>query len=291
MTDLPFKPLALAPLWHDDLPERMSASQISMLSRCPEQYRQRYVKHIKAPPGPALIVGNGFGHSIEEHLEKYSGDAVGLTADEVGELFVTKFDKEVEDAGGLNSVQWRKDGRVSLPMARKMAGSEKDTGVKLAVGYRKGVAPQYQDEVIGTENEITLTDPTWAVDITGYTDIETHTELIELKTAARKNSKPRGDWVVQGRIYQLAVAKPFWWHQAVKTKDPYVIGHDQAMMEPVDLDLRDRTRLLVARSQLTLSNLYHSLGPDEPWPDAIAHPWACGFCGYRESCFWWGGKG
>jgi hypothetical protein len=45
--------------------DHLSATQISMLNRCPEQYRQRYVLGKKERPGAALIVGGAFHEAIE----------------------------------------------------------------------------------------------------------------------------------------------------------------------------------------------------------------------------------
>jgi hypothetical protein len=46
--------------------DHLSATQISMLNRCPEQYRQRYVLGKKERPGAALIVGGAFHEAIED---------------------------------------------------------------------------------------------------------------------------------------------------------------------------------------------------------------------------------
>jgi hypothetical protein len=48
--------------------DHLSATQISMLNRCPEQYRQRYVLGKKERPGAALIVGGAFHEAIEDGL-------------------------------------------------------------------------------------------------------------------------------------------------------------------------------------------------------------------------------
>jgi hypothetical protein len=46
--------------------DHLSATQISMLNSCPEQYRQRYVLGKKERPGAALIVGGAFHEAIED---------------------------------------------------------------------------------------------------------------------------------------------------------------------------------------------------------------------------------
>ena len=43
----------------------LSASQLSMMARCPVQWEFRYAKGIKSPPGVALLVGKATHVSVE----------------------------------------------------------------------------------------------------------------------------------------------------------------------------------------------------------------------------------
>jgi hypothetical protein len=36
-----------------------------------------------------------------------------------------------------------------------------------------------------------------------------------------------------------------------------------------------------------IATMWSMYGPDEPWPDALGHSWACGFCGFKPTCPWW----
>jgi len=284
-----FVPLGHEPApWPEDLPPRLSATQITMLERCPEQYRQRYILGNKEAPGAALILGKADTNAVAAHLTKYMHDEVGLTHNEIAERFAVEYDQAVDEAGGLTEIKWRNDGPVALAGAKAMAGKDKDTGTKLVTLYRKMVAPQYQHELEGVEQEITIENPAWQVPIIGYLDVETSQDIIERKTAGRKNSSPQGAWIMQARIYQLAIPKPLWWHQSVKAKEPFVVGNDPEMMSPVDNLMRVRTVRTVQMAQANLVNLYSTYGPDESWDGALTHPWACGFCGFRANCWWWG---
>lgn len=259
-----------------------------MFKRCAEQYRQRYVLGLKAPPGGALIIGRADSAVMADHFREQLAGHAGWTVAQIGELYAEQFEQEVEEAGGAREVVWMKEQAVNIPyqVARKLADRDKDVGVRTAQAYRKQVADAVHP--IAVEREIAIVDELWPVPITGFLDIEEETKIIERKTAARKNSSLNPDWRVQGRIYQLGVPKDMFWHQSVKTKDPYAIGDDSAMMEPLDETARYRTRTLVAQTMRQVAWCFETYGPDNPWPDGLAHPWACGFCGYKNRCPWWG---
>lgn len=276
--------------WPEILPERFSATQATMFKRCPEQYRQRYVLGLKSPPGGALIIGRADSKTIGTHFQTVMqlGQEKALSVDGVGELYAENFEKEIEEVGGVREVKWIKEQSPLLGQegARKMADREKDTGIKTAQAYRRTVADLVHP--IAVEREFEMVDPLWPVPVLGYLDIEEETKIIERKTAARKKSKLRPDWTLQGRVYQLAVPKDMFWHQSVKTKEPYAIGDDATMMVPLDETARFRTKILLAQTMRSITQNLHTYGPDSPWPDALIHDWACGFCGYRDRCSWWG---
>ena len=52
------------------------------------------------------------------------------------------------------------------------------------------------------------------------------------------------------------------------------------------------TLTAVKRTLVQIAQAAKTYGPDEPWPDALAHDWACNYCGFRDAglCFYWGGS-
>jgi len=73
----------------------------------------------------------------------------------------------------------------------------------------------------------------------------------------------------------------------VKTKTPYAEGDNSALTLVAPSENTRRVRTMVSQSMRTIAHFNTIYGPDNPWPGALAHPWACGFCGFRADCEWW----
>lgn len=275
--------------WPEGLPERFSASAMGMLIRCPEQYRQRYALGIKTPPRSALLWGRADHEAVGNHFSKQLEDGTGLSEAEVAEQFAVVFDREVEDAGGLLSVPWFGNTSGDLSAARRESGKIKDAGTRLAALYRKELAPHVHP--VAVEREILIAHELWPIEVIGYVDVEEEDNLVERKTAARRNSSPNSEWQWQGRIYQLATNKRITWHQSVKNeRDPAKQSASILASQEYDGTLVARTALMVAQAMKQVEHLWTTYGPDEMWPGhGVVHPWACSFCGYRDNCPWWAG--
>ena len=280
--------------WPPELIERrqhLSASSITMLLRCPEQFRRRYIlKEIK-PPNGNMLWGKADGAAAAAHFDAViaTGEKKGLTVDEVEERFVHSIDTQIEEAGGITEVLWDKK-PSSIKQAHFLRGRTVDVGTKMAGLYRKEIADSVNP--VATEREIKVTDPSWPVHITGYIDVEDELEmLIEKKTSNRLNSKPNPEWVLQGRIYQLAEPnKALAWHQSIKHDDPKkvrVFGFSDEMTVAADSTRAFRTSLMVSQAMAEVAHYWSTYGPDEMWPGkGQTHTWACSLCGWRDECGW-----
>jgi hypothetical protein len=254
----------------------LSASSLTMAQRCPEQWRRRYVLGEKERPGAALVLGGAF-HSTQEH--NY-GQKIGSHEDVPTEEMLDYFNdlawpSAVQRNGGEEEIVW--DAKPDTERAK---------GGAMVSVYREQVAPRIQPIAVEVEFKVDVGLP---VPILGYVDVEREHALTELKTAKAKQSSPKPDWRLQGRIYQMVKSKPVEWHVITKTKAPAVY----TPLEEPDLALEDsvlasgRTAQLAQQLGWLMNHYMTSLGPDTPWPGAITHPWACGFCGWRATCHWW----
>jgi hypothetical protein len=260
--------------------DHLSSSSITMLLRCPEQYRQRYILGKKDRPGAAAIWGRADHEAVAMHFGQVIDGKPGLSVADVQDQFITSFDAEVESMG-WSEIDWR--GTPS-----QVAASIKDNGAYLAGLYRQNVADYVQP--IGVELKFAVKQPHWPVEVIGYVDIEEADTLIDRKTTGRTESKPKPDWVVQSRIYQLAKPKVMHFHQSVKNERDKTRQQAYGVMPNmvVGLDpMRDlMTDKLVVQAMQTVKSHFLQYGPDETWPGALTHPWACGYCGYAVTCQW-----
>jgi hypothetical protein len=261
--------------WPDALPGKLSPTQLAMFARCPEQFRRRYVLREKERPGSALVWGSADHYAHEQNFTQKIESRRDISPSDLSLAFAEGFDVAVEKNGGAKEIMWGDD----------KPGDLKDAGVQVALTYHDQVSPSVQP--VDVEREINLELPGVPVPVIGYVDVETDDVGIERKTA--KSKPQRGEipakWIWQRIVYPLALGKPLAYHVATKTKTPavYTPETDPGLLGK---PLGSAARLIAAKAR-AISATYMEFGPEEPWPDALGHEWACQFCGWRPTCSWW----
>jgi hypothetical protein len=255
--------------------KHLSYSAAKQASTCPEQFRQRRILGKKERPGAALVVGDAHHKTIETNMRQKTDSHQDLTLDDMKDAYSDAWKTSVEQKGGLFEIAWGDDKPNTL----------QKTGLELVTEYHKEVAPRIQP--IQVEQKITVDIDGLPVPVIGYIDLETDNVIVENKTAKAAKKRPDNDWLMQARVYQKAVNKPVSWTVAAKLKTPRVltpIDHPELQLPYQRTNLVDNWFRSVA-TQLVFYYTYY--GPDNPWPGAITHSWACGYCGYRPTCHWW----
>jgi hypothetical protein len=249
-----------------------------MLQRCPEQYRRRYLLGEVARPGAALVWGSADHYAHEQNFRQKIESGTDIPVGDVKAAFAEGFDRAVERNGGEREVEWGDD----------KPGDLKDKGVELAAVYHDLVSPTVQPVAVEQKFEVRV--PGVPVPVIGFVDVLEQYKAIERKTAARAQKTPKPDWLIQGWLYQSIERKPVEWHVSVKTKVPaiYTPATDAALRVEFDAAVAVAAQTRVRTFARVLTTYMAEFGMDEPWPDAVSHPWACGFCGFRPSCSWWG---
>lgn len=270
----------LPTVWPAALPDHLSASSISMYQRCREQWRRRYVLGQKERPGAALVWGSADHYAHEQNFTQKIQSGEDITVDDVKLAFAEGFDRAVERNGGETEVVWDDD----------KPGQLKDAGTKLVAVYHETVSPSVQPTAV--EEKFALELPGVPVPVIGYMDVRTTAVAIERKTAKQKppGGEPKPDWRIQGLLYQHVAEQQVDWHVSTKTKLPavYTPENSPGLALPVVSVMVAATAALVRTTARDMLAIYAEFGPDEPWPGAITHPWACGFCGWKPTCRWWG---
>lgn len=287
-SDLVFTPATMASLareWPEEL-RHISASSLKMRARCPEQWRQRYVLGKKAPPGPALIQGIADHAAIETNYRHKMDTGSDLPVDDVLERFAASFDEELDKVGGPGGVDWGAEVKTA-PQRKKAAGQLKDGGVPLVRLYREDVCPVWMPEAVEERFELVL--PNLQVPVLGYIDLvaepselsllEPGRRLIDRKTVGRAKSAPDPEYLLQARVYQLQRPLPFEWHLSVKGSKPKIVTFGERAVPS-----SEKTLAMIEMLVADIGFNYVRYGPDQPWPGAWSHPWACGYCGYAADC-------
>lgn len=280
--------------WPEQL-EHLSASSFKMLVRCPEQWRQRYILGKKVPPALAMLAGGADHAAIQYSMEKKVESYADAPLAEVKERFVYELESRVENSGGIGEVEVK---RAETPTEKQQEyDATRRSGQEVVAAYHTNVSPTIQPTDV--EKAFSLDLPGVPVPVIGYIDLvagpaqDTLLEpgrltIIERKRSQMARRKPEPEWSMQGEVYQLAVPEPYQFHVSVVSREPYVLTPQQAEQLEIPLAPRKRSELLVRQIANEIAFYYVRYGPEAPWPaKGKLHPWACGYCGFRETCWGW----
>lgn len=268
-------------VWPDVLPPHLSATQLAMLERCPEQFRQRYILGRREPPGAAMLWGSADGKAHGENFGQKIKTHEDIPTEDVREAFAWHLDLEIDAVGGASEVDWRDDTPATV----------KDRGVELVAYYHEMVSPTIQPTDVEAKVEVEV--PGVPVPFIGYIDVDTEHSAIERKTARGRSEQIPPHYRVQTLGYALATRRPVEVHISTRTAKPAVytpldtpglrLEYDESVPARAERMIQARARLLV--------RLFDEFGPDNPWPDAVGtmawHMPVCDLCGYRDACSWW----
>jgi hypothetical protein len=276
-----------ASYWPEEI-DHLSASSVSMLIRCPEQFRRVYIKGQRRRPSAASIWGKSDHAAVAYNYEQKIDSGEDLPVREVMEKFVERAEHFIEEGG--DEIDWREENPTTASDKIRRQGSD------LVACYQAQVAPVTMPELV--EEPFRLEDPLFPVPLVGYTDLiandwlaisqqlGSNRRLIERKTVAMAKRKPDPEWAVQARLYQLIHKLPLEFQLSVKSTNPKVLIDPEAYLQNVRPAAQ--TKAMVRGMMETLKGYYNVHGPDNPWPGyGQFHTWACGYCGFRPDCYWW----
>lgn len=254
------------------LPDHVSFSQLDLMIRCPEAYRQRYLVGTRGPAARPLVIGSGVHAGIAALY-----DSLRDNPKTSRKTLLEHAEAAAYETTMLANVYEHEDRDELLAESRHLLevyASERPTHVK-------PVATEKKIEISVSDSDIPLV---------GYVDVEAETSIVEIKTSSRKITVPTGAWKVQAWIYQAAIPKPVEWHVLVKQKQPLLIT-SAALAVPYDAIVTRKALGLASATLERIQKLYEQRGPLEEWPqDGILHPWACSTCDARDACSLIGGR-
>lgn len=254
------------------LPDHVSFSQLDLMIKCPEAWRQRYLVGTRGVGSTALATGSsvhaGIAAIYDTLVEKPKASRATLlersirAATDEAEMRTEYLGVDVLEQVSMESINLVETYIAQRPTHVKPLETEKKISVEL---------------------------PDSDIPLVGYIDLEAEKSLVEIKTSARKITVPTGAWKVQAWLYQAAVPKPVEWHVLVKQKTPLLIA-SAALAVPYDAKVTAKAVGLASATLERIQQLYVERGPDEEWPlSGVLHPWACGMCDARHTCIYGGG--
>lgn len=266
----------------DSLVAHLSASSVGMFMRCPEQWRQRYVRKLKVRPKWTMVLGSANHDTHERSYNLKHAKQQLVSPKEAVDYFCDEaWPRRVDLDGGLDEIQWDHGGKPDTDKAL-------DLGARMVRTYTEQVVPRVEPEFVG-EQRFDLWVPGVPVPFVGYTDlIEKDGPVLDIKTTAAKTRTVAGTWQVQARVYNLALKRGVEYHTVPRTKEPTVLTALESpdLLVPYDAGLAALTERQLLQVAVTINHYFSVYGPDDPWPANFMSD-ACGWCGYKSLCPYW----
>lgn len=258
-------------------------SQIAMFTRCPEQFRRRYVLGETLPPATGALIGTGMHRAAEVDLGRKMDTGELAPVEEIMDAARDAVAKAFDDPVGVLLTD---DERRTGPEA--VRANAIDTAVRCAIAHHARLAPLA--EPVQVERKWTLELERHPFDLAGTIDCDENGSFWDWKTAARSPSPDEADLSGQLTMYSLAkatldrkdAASPPAIPEArlgyvVKTKVPKTVvlrtRRSQACFEPF-MRAIERIAEAIDKESYTFAS---STAP---------RPWWCSpkWCGYHSTC-------
>lgn len=252
----------------------LSASAISRLLTCPEQYRQSYMLGNWPRPLWFTVLGSAYHHARRINYEQKVFSGEDLPIDEVLTAYAEGWIHALRD-----DIQWR----------------DQDSAEAFSIGadmtrvYHEKVSPTVKP--VAVEERFELKVPGVPLLVKGVIDVrDERMVLIDTKTQDKGAKQPKPDWRPQAFIY--CAARPgydFEWHVQSRGNLACWTPLNAPQLRMANTAPRRRAaERLVQHAYSLLVDLYGRYGLDEPWPgNGLVHGFACKGCSYRSRCFWW----
>lgn len=188
----------------------LSATQLNMYARCPEQYRRRYIEGERLPPGIAATRGTGLHQAAAANMRQKVQSHVDQPPTDIIDQAVAAYDAAIHGGVALTAEE------VSEGV-ENVIGENRDLVADLALVHAKQQAPEYQPVLVEREIRLELPGPR---DLLGVIDLaDDQGRVVDWKTGKKAQSQTEADTSVQLTIYAAA-------HRAVSGSDPSEVRLD-----------------------------------------------------------------
>lgn len=248
----------------------LSASQLDMFARCPEQWRRRYVEREIIPPRLAMLKGGAVHAGAETNMRQKIESGVDLPKSEIVEAAVSSYEMKIKaDGYQLKEGETKKD-----------VDGTRDLVATLAEAHAEKQAPEYQPKEVEKKFRIEL--PALSHDVVGVIDLVTASgEVVDFKTTGKMMNAADAEESVQLSLYAAAQEGA----EEVTVKLDVLVEPSARL--PVRRQLihatRDKTDLPIVARRVSVVSKTIDAGL---FPPAPVGSWWCSenWCGYWASC-------
>jgi hypothetical protein len=251
----------------------VSATQLEMLAKCPEQYRRRYIERDVIPPGFAIVVGSALHTGAETNFKQKLETRRDLPKSQIVEAAVAGFEAQL--AGGIALTDEEASRGLKI-----VTGEAKDNLVEIAEVHADWQAPEYQPVMVEQTVRIELPGKH---DLLGVIDLVDERKIVtDFKTAKKKKSQDDADSSIQLSVYHAA-------YQALTGEEPAEVRLDTIVKQKTKTERQvvssERTPddMQALANRINVASQVIQLGVFAP---ATPGAWWCGpkWCGYWSTC-------
>lgn len=249
----------------------LSASQLDMFCRCPEQYRRRYCEGEILPPGIALAKGSAYHIAAEHNMRQKVDSHVDMQEDDAVAFAVESYEATVR--GGLTL----QEGETTATV-----GAAVDDVASLARNHVVLQSPDYQPMFVEQTVRINLPGPR---DLLGRVDVVDHAvRVIDFKSAGRKKNQADVDASLQLTVYVAAMRNLGFASAGEVLLDTLVQTPKlKKVSRQVLPSQRNRADLVALGNRINAVSMSIDAGI---FPPAVPGSWWCSpkWCGYWGTC-------
>ena len=253
----------------------VSHSRMSMLSRCGEQFRRRYVEHEVVPPDVSLAVGRAVDRAVSENLRSKMAGAGLKSAEEVVDLARDAVEDEFRGEVVLS------DDEASRGL-RAVKGEAADKSIRLASCHARELAPTINPTHVQRWVAVDLARLGYPAELVGIIDVQEAGRVRDTKTSAKSPQAGAADASMQLTTYGLA-------SRVLDGAAPTSLGLDflvdnksgakavtQQTTRATD-DYRSLLRRVERYLEVVEKGAFQPTSPDNWWCSTR-------FCGYASTC-------
>jgi hypothetical protein len=265
---------------------RISASALATFARCPELFRQQQIVGVKRTSSGASIAGSSVHGMAEANWRWKMAQGEDLPEREATLILDAVFDSQIQEALRVAPPDW--GAARGRPLDED---AHRDRAKVAGLSYLKNAAPGVQP--VEAEARFAVMVEGCPVPVVGFIDLVTAEAMVDLKVQGQTKKEIDPGWRIQGLTYLLARDLPMTWHSVSWSGNMILPDEAEAHLTMArTLDTYNTARQLLRTYTTAIVAYAERFGPDEPWPDALTHPWACNYCDLRaEICPWWHGGG
>jgi len=258
----------------EDKKPHMSQSSLSMLAKCGEQYRRRYIEGDRYPPGIAMLVGRATDQTVSYDLENKIKKGELLSSDIIKDFAADAIKKELKNS---EFVLGNEEKEMGLKVVK---GEATDNSIALSLLHHNILAPEINP--IDVQKWFRIELEGFDFDLVGLIDIEEENAIRDTKTSGKTPNVGIEHKSDQLTIYAMnryaetgKMPEKLFLDYLVNGKKTNTAGTRETWRD--ENDIRTMLNRIETAAEIIQKEVYMPTNPDNWWCSQK-------YCGYWDTC-------